>query len=114
MYLINTVLFDAEWAEIYEKNDIRNREFTKRYPYSSVCLRDNRQRNKFTSVYRVVFIDTVILILFSPNRRDFPVTGIHFNILIEGKEFLETAKQACGIAAGEIYSAVAVRKKSVA
>jgi len=28
LYLINTVLFDAEWAEIYEKNDIRDREFT--------------------------------------------------------------------------------------
>lgn len=27
MYLINTVLFDAEWARIYETSDIRQREF---------------------------------------------------------------------------------------
>ena len=28
MYLINTVLFDAEWQSIYEKNAVRDREFT--------------------------------------------------------------------------------------
>ena len=28
MYLINTVLFDAEWAQIYDGDDIRNRRFT--------------------------------------------------------------------------------------
>ena len=28
MYLINTVLFDAEWARIYERSDIRSGQFT--------------------------------------------------------------------------------------
>ena len=48
LYLINTILFDAEWANIYEKRSVRNGEFTN--------YDNQKQTVKFMHSYEYLYI----------------------------------------------------------